>query len=150
MPVEFIETTDPLTAIVQFRTSTVYEMLVSLNTLLLGQRHTDLAKRVRAALGPSFIKDLREECGQFWHGGALFEFAVDYGDHHDVPGFIQYVRNLNADTFLFYLIGRIIPPKGIAATRGDAHLLVEAMNYYPHHPDEWSMQPGMRDVPTFQ
>src|SRR5579859_5739704 len=150
MPVEFIETTDPLTAMVQFRTSTVYEMLVSLNTLLLGQRHLDWVDTARAALGDSFVDELREACGPFWQGCALFEFGVDYHDHHDVPGFIEYVRNMDADTFLFYLIGRIVPPKEIAETYGDVHSLVQAMSYYPHHPDEEILRPVMQDVSAFQ
>src|SRR5262249_7621201 len=135
MPVEVIENADPLTSLVRFRTSTVYEMLTSLSSVLVGQRHTELLSKLRGTLGDSFVEELRDLCDSFGHGIALFEFAVDYPDHHDVPGFIQYVRKMNAETFLFYLIGRVIPPKRIAATHGDAHTLVEAMDVYPHHPD---------------
>jgi len=150
MPVEIIETTDSITALMQFRTSTIYEMLVSLNTILLGQHHTDLTGRMRQTLGDSFIEELSQASGRFWHGGALLEFAVDYPDHHDVPGFIEYVRQMDENTFLFYLTGRIIPAKQIAATHGDPALLVEAMSYYPHHPDEATMRPVMEDVRAFQ
>ncbi len=150
MPVEIIEMTDPLTAMVHFRTSSVYEMLVSLNTLLRAERHLDWAATARETLGDSFVEELRETCGPFWEGCALFEFGVDFHDHHDVPGFIQYVRNMDENTFLFYLTGRIIPPEQIAALRGDAHLLVEAMSYYHHHPDEETMRPVMKDVAAFQ
>src|SRR5579859_329125 len=109
MPVEVIETTDVLTDMVQFRTSPVYEMIVSLHTLRAGRRHREWASKARAALGRAFIAELEATYGVFGKHIPLIELAVDYTDHQDVPGFIHYVRNMDAPTFAFYVTGRIVP-----------------------------------------
>src|SRR5690348_10294000 len=118
MPVEIIEAADPLTALIQFRTSTVYEMLVSLDTLVKDTRHQEWVQKARAALGPDFMTELIElQSGCFLLDA---EAAVDYPDHHDVPGFIDNVRKMDAATFIFYLVGRVVPIEDIRRVNHDA------------------------------
>ncbi len=116
MPLDMFETTDALTEIIRIQTSPVYEMIISLHVLLKPGRHEEWADAVRADLPPDFFDDLAEVYGPFKSGAVFFELPVDFPDHSDVPGFIDYVRHMDPFTFIFYLVGRILTPEEIADT----------------------------------
>lgn len=156
MPVEIIETTDALTNLVQFRSSPVYEMLVSLHTLVAGRRHLDWSAKARAALGADFWTELQAIYKSFQEGVVLFEFPVDYPHHQDVLGFIEFVRGMDPATFVFYLIGRVIPRDELKRSKLDPEFVAERLNYWcemtshPHYPYLQEMKKLLRDVPGYQ
>ena len=116
MPLEVIESTDPLTGLIRFETSPVFEMLISLHVLLAPDAQPEWRAQTRAALSPELLQELEAVYGPYWNGFLFLELAVDCPDHQDVPGFIRYVRAMTPDRFLFYLVGRMIPVEAIAAT----------------------------------
>ncbi len=140
MPVEIIETTDSLTGMIRFVRSPVYEMLVSLHTLLAGHRHLEWAAQARAALGRAFWAELQTAYGPFQNGVALFELPVNYAAHEDVPGFIGYVRAMDPATFVFYCIGRIIPVDELISSDLDPQFIRARLAAYGesegHHSSE--------------
>ncbi len=131
MPVHVIEATDAITSMIQFRTSAVYEMIVSLHSLSSRRRHHEWASTATAALGPAFIDELHTMYAPAHDGAFLFEFPVDYDDHADVPGFIDYVREMDSATFTFYLIGRVIPRADLAAHALDPDYIVASFKAIP-------------------
>ncbi len=108
MPIQIIENSDPISAMTHFRTSAVYEMLVSLHTLSLGRRHAEWIAAARATLGTDFIEAFVHDYDAVCQGTYLFEMAVDYADHDDVQGFIDYIRTMDPVSFVFYLVGRVL------------------------------------------
>src|SRR5258708_2652730 len=152
MPVEIIEAADPITAMVRFRTSAVYEMTVSLHTIQAARRHHEWVNAARLALGPDFVAELKTMYGPCNDGSCLFEFPVDYENHDDVPGFIRYVREMDAASFIFYLIGRTVSREQIADFGMNSDAIVEAVRSDPHHiclPAtylEWALS----DLPAYQ
>ncbi|MBN1200945.1 MAG: winged helix-turn-helix transcriptional regulator [Anaerolineae bacterium] len=128
MPLEIIESTDPLTDLVRFQTSAVYEMLISLSTLLKPRHHAEWAAGIQDQVTSSFWHELNDiyQPDNF-NGLMYFELAVDYPDHDDVPGFIDYVRGLDPVTFIFYVVGRVLPREQIAQTNLKAESLIAAL-----------------------
>ena len=61
MPLEMIEVTDQLTGLITFKTSPVYEMIISLRTLLQSSRHADWVARMRETLPPTFWDELHDQ-----------------------------------------------------------------------------------------
>src|SRR5258708_8077466 len=156
MPVEVIESPDTITSMVQFRTSTVYDMMVSLHTLVAGRRHPELASAALTALGPDFLSELDALYRPFQEGIVLFEIPVNYENHEDVPGFIRYVRDMDPATFIFYFIGRIIPLDILKRTHVDPQVVITGLDEYCNmtgHPP-CSYVPELRDIlpniPAFQ
>ncbi len=152
MPVETFEATDPMTAMVQFQTSAVYEMLVSLDTLVKAQRHLEWVEKTRALLGPDFVAELTA-----LHKGSFhfnIEAAVDYPDHHDVPGFIDYLRKMDAATFVFYLIGRVVSLEQIVAMNLNVDRIMKQVNdyYEGRHPitDESGLREAIANAASYQ
>ena len=156
MPVEIIETTDALTELVHIRVSPVYEMLVSLHTLVAGRRHLAWAAKARAMLGASFMAELEAIYGPYQDGVVLFEYPVDYQDHQDVTGFIDYVRAMDPATFIFYLIGRVIPRDELKRSKLDPEFVGQSLIEYcessSHPPYSYVsvMKTMLQDVPAFQ
>lgn len=154
MPLEMMEATDPITALVEFRTSAVYEMLVSLDTLVKARRHLDWVEKSRAVLGPDFMAELTA-----LHKACFLldvEAAVDYPDHHDVPGFIDYVRNMDAATFIFYLIGRVISREQITKLNLNVDQIMKQVDDYYQgrkhslEDDNSGLRKAIADVTSFQ
>jgi DNA-binding transcriptional ArsR family regulator len=107
--------TDEFRSLITFRTSTVYEMWLSLRALQNpGHRHQDWAERVRRQLPQDILEDLEFIYSRFEKGALLMELAVDYLDHHDVEGFLHYVEQMNMPQFLFYAVGRLAPAEEMA------------------------------------
>src|SRR5215472_2714360 len=130
MPVEMIESPDTITSMVEFRTSPVYEMMVSLHTLVIGRRHQELANAARSVLGTEFWSELDALYRPFQEGVVLFELPVNYENHDDVPGFIQYVREMDSATFMFYFLGRIIPLDDLKRSHVDPRLVINGLDEY--------------------
>src|SRR5258706_5461861 len=156
MPVEVIETQDTLTNIVQFSTSSIYEMLVSLHTLVAGRRHQDWQTQAKHALGAEFWAELEKLYRPLHEGVLFFELPVDYTDQHDVPGFINYVRTMDPATFVFYLIGRVAPITAIREANVAPDFVIDAINYYceatAHSPYTYieAMRKIVAEVTSFQ
>jgi DNA-binding transcriptional ArsR family regulator len=107
--------TDELRSMITFRTSTIYEMWLSLRALQNpGHRHQDWSKQVKDRLSQEILEDLEFIHSRFEHGVLLMELAVDYPDHQDVEGFIHYVEQMNTARFLFYAVGRLAPIEKMA------------------------------------
>lgn len=153
MPFEVIETLDPLTALVEFRTSAVYEMVFSIQTWLKPLRRQEAwARRVSEALPPALSKELRHLYQEFSDGGLYFELPVDYADHGDVPGFLDYVRGLSDTQFCFYLLGRTIPQHELADLPPDGDAVRAALNDKSEH-YEWYgryIDPILEDIAGFR
>lgn len=154
MPLEVIESTDPLTSMIRFETSPVFEMLISLHALLPPDAQSEWNIQTRAALSPRLLQELETVYGPYWNGFLFLELAIDCPDHQDVPGFIRYVRTMTPDRFVFYLVGRMIPVEAITTTGGDAdalNALLEAAQFEPGCMcREVPMQNILADVPAFQ
>jgi len=154
MPLEVIERTDPLANLIRFETSAVFEMLISLNILLTPERRPDWCAQARAALAPDLLAELEAVYGPYWNGFFFFELALDYPDHHDVPGFIQHVRTMPPERFVFYMVGRIVPPEVIVGTGLNVEKLSAALDATPYEQGcicrEVPMEAILADVPGFQ
>jgi DNA-binding transcriptional ArsR family regulator len=129
MPFEIIDMLDPLTALVEFRTSAVFELVLSIRTLLKPPRpHEAWAKHTTAALPADLLHELTYLYQDFHDGGMYFELPADYDDHSDVAGFFDYVRHLSDVDFVFYLLGRIISREELAKLIPDAQAIRAALN----------------------
>lgn len=128
MPLQVIDTTDPLTDMVALKASPVFELMISLHTLLKPGRHQAWVASARAALPDAFLSELEALYEPHMKGMLFLELAVDFADHDDVPGFVEYVRHMPPAHFLFYLFGRILPPEDIAATGYDLHTVRTALD----------------------
>lgn len=107
--------TDELRSVITFRTSTVYEMLLSLGALQHpSQRHEVWAEQTRAGLPQDMLDDVDFLYSHFENGILLMELAIDHPDHHDVGGFLDYVEQMNTPQFLFYVLGRLAPAEEMA------------------------------------
>ncbi|MCZ7543911.1 MAG: metalloregulator ArsR/SmtB family transcription factor [Anaerolineae bacterium] len=137
MPLQVFEETDAITHLISFRTSAVFETIVSLQNLISTRRHRDWAEATRAALPDDLLEELDAIYPPLGDGTMLFELALDYADHDDVPGFIQHVRAMDPATFVYYVMGRIVSQAQIAQIGLDAPSLREALNAATpdeHHP----------------
>jgi DNA-binding transcriptional ArsR family regulator len=154
MPLQMIDTTDPITGLVQFRTSAVYEMLISLQTLLKPGARTTWASATRAALPPALMQELAEVYEPYFKGALFIELGVDFMHQDDAPGFIQYIRQLDPATFMFYLVGRILPPDAIARTGFDPETVRAALLASPYESHcyctEVPLDRILDNVPAFQ
>src|SRR3954447_15058246 len=102
MPFEIIDNPDPLAAMIDFHSSPVYELVFSINTLFKPPRpHEAWARETLAGLPGNLIDELAYFYKNVYGGAAFYELPVDYGDHSDVPGFFEYVRNLSERDFAF-------------------------------------------------
>lgn len=102
--------TDELRSMITFRTSTIYEMCLSLTVLHNpSPRHQAWAQRAKAVLSEDILEDLEFLYSRFENGILLMELAIDYPDHHDVHGFLDYVEKMTIPEFLFYVLGRLAP-----------------------------------------
>ena len=156
MPVEVIEAPDPMTNMVRFQTSAIYELVIGLQALLnRSNKRPEWVQRAHAALPPDFWAEVAALYGPFGKGIMFFELAVDYPDHDDVPGFIDSVRMMDPVDFIFYVVGRIIPREAIAATGLDHDALRAALqqsSYYTQNCmcEQAPLDMLLADVPAFQ
>lgn len=154
MPLQVIESTDPVASLMHFRTSTVYEMMISLQALLKPGARTEWAAGAHARLSPGLLDELAEVYGPFGNGSLFFELGVDYLEHHDVVGFVRYVRQLDPVMFMFYVVGRIITPQEIERSGLTYEGLSGALGRSPYESHclctSVPLQIILNDVPAFQ
>ncbi|MBX3082278.1 MAG: winged helix-turn-helix transcriptional regulator [Anaerolineae bacterium] len=156
MPFEVIDTLDSLANLIEFRSSAVYELIISIRTLLKPARwHESFVERVKAALSPALMEELVDLYQNFSDGGLYFEFPVDYPDHDDVPGFFRYMHSLSDADFMFYLLGRTISreelsgllyqPKSADLLRAGIIAVGEHYEWYGHN-----LEPIVKDIGAFK
>ncbi len=154
MPLEMIDTVDPLAEIITFETSPVYEMIISLRTLLQSNFHPEWVESMRDKLPAAFWDELHALYEPYHMGSVFFELAIDYPNQEDVLGFIEYMRAMDPATFVFYIVGRIITKEQIAATGLDPQALNTILMASPHYSHclciETPMEGMLEDVPAFQ
>ncbi|MCD4685761.1 MAG: ArsR family transcriptional regulator [Anaerolineae bacterium] len=154
MPFQVIETTDPLTNLVRFTTSPVFEMITSLHLVLNPKRRAEWATATREQLSPEFLRELQAVYGPFQNGFFFFELGIESDDHSNVPGFIDMIRTMSPVRFIFYLVGRVISEEQIAATglTRDAIEAVLAESPYGTYCmcQEVPFDTVLDDVPAFQ
>lgn len=115
MPVEIAEDVEKWRSMISFRTSVIFEMLLSLHALAHPRpEHEDWAESTKGRLSPQLLKEVELfHSERFQRGLFLGELAIDYPDHHDVEGFLTYLRKTRVEEFLFYILGRIVPREEI-------------------------------------
>jgi DNA-binding transcriptional ArsR family regulator len=156
MPLQVIENTDQLTDLVRFETSPIYELMMSLQIPLTKHktRYADWVEEVQSAMPPRFWQELTTLYKPFFDGALFFELAIDYPNHNDVSGFLDYVRHMTPVDFMFYVVGRIIPRDEIAATGLQWKPFSEMINQVGDTFPCWCAQAPLdqiiEDVPAFQ
>ncbi len=154
-PLEVIND-DALSTMIRFETSTIYEMMISLHTLLQPRRRSAWANQTRSQLPADFWDELTAVYEICHMGAELIELPVDYPQPHNVPGFIRYVRHMDPVEFVFYLIGRRIRISSIAHTNLDARVLAQTIEeeFGPYcskyGEDEILFKDILADVPAYQ
>src|SRR5947207_11235655 len=103
MPLEVIQTPSSLSTLIRFKMSAIYELLVSLQTTQLSEQRPDWLTQAQRVLPQQFWAELKTLYDPLLGGKAFIELAAEYPDQEDVPGFISYVREMDAVTFVFYL-----------------------------------------------
>ncbi|MBN1562826.1 MAG: winged helix-turn-helix transcriptional regulator [Anaerolineae bacterium] len=154
MPLEVIESTDPISELIRFKTSAIYEMIISLQLLHRPTRRSAWAENARTSLSTEFLRELDAVYKPFADGHIFLEMPVDYDDHDSVDGFFDYVRVMDPVQFVFYLVGRILSPDEIADIGLDVEPLTAALRASPY--DNYCkclnvpFDEILADVPAFQ
>ena len=109
MPIVTNPAADDLSSLIDFKTSPLWEFLISIEAANNTWRFNSWTQSLRTALGESFLKEL----SRFDHETARLkmfnELAADVPDHFDIRSFFSFVENLSAREFLFYALGRLVP-----------------------------------------
>lgn len=116
MPVEIAEDEEKWRSMISFRTSVIFEMLLSLHAIAHPRpQHEDWAESTKGRLSPQLLKEVELFHSErfFKRGLFLGELAIDYPDHDDVEGFLVYLRKMAVEEFLFYVLGRMVPREDI-------------------------------------
>jgi len=108
------ETADPITSLIRFKTSTVLETLIAAQGVAASWRLDELTAEAREALGRVFLDEMRTFYEEFYSCCSLVELGVDCQDHSDVPGFLDYVRDMTDEQFAFYALGRWFSRESLA------------------------------------
>ena len=146
MPVEIAEDVEKWRSMISFRTSIIYEMMLSLRRLEHSRPdEREWAEEAKAKLDRQLLGDLEFfYAGRFGRGILLMELAIDYPDHHDVDGFLDYLEGMDKQDFLFYVLGRLIPRGETDNLSADEEELAEAISrHYPYEPVKKWVHPGM-------
>ncbi len=150
MPVEVavVEAEADVRTLLQFRTSVVYELLLSLHALTRpSPRHRDWAEAASPKVPEELIQENREWEKRFTNPLHLAELAVGWEDHHDVEGFFGYLESMSANDVLFYVLGRVYAREEIAGLPRDEEALEEALwarSPWERGDDRW-LSPGDMD-----
>jgi DNA-binding transcriptional ArsR family regulator len=113
MPLQGELSYDVLTPMMRLESSAVFEMLVSLESVLDSFWHPQWTETVRRKLGDSFIDELSALYSEFHEGSMLSELGVDAPDLNDIPGFMNHVDNMDERRLVFFLLGRLYPEEDI-------------------------------------
>lgn len=128
MPPVQVITDDTMSSMIRFRTSAIYEMIVSLEAILRPTRRPQWVNQARAELSEDFIEEVRylyETLPMMWV--EYLELPVDYQNQHDIEGFLDYVRKMPAADFIFYVSGRRLSREEIATIGLDSAALTAAI-----------------------
>ncbi len=115
MPLHQTANYDPITAMMRFTKSNIFEMIISLQGIIDSWKMQELAEEAKAALGDGFITETADLFKKMFVCCVFAELAVDYPDRNDVEGFLDYVKAMPANEFVFYLLGRWFPRESIPA-----------------------------------
>ena len=143
MPLHLDETLDKITSLTSFQISPLLEMLASLQAFAHPWRVRKWTEEVVSIMGKDFQHDLSELYTVHNMGSDFTEFAIDYADQNDIPGFINYVREMPVNQFIFYLQGRILPLE-LIPENGDPNEVHQLINSYMDNSDhaELCLIPG--------
>jgi len=149
MPVEIVEDVEKWRSMMSFRTSVIYEMMLSLHAIAHPRpQHEDWAESTKGHLSPQLLKEVEFFHSERFGGGlSLGEVAIDYPDHHDAEGFLTYLRKMAVEEFLFYILGRLVPReeiKDLPWTEEELEVAILA-----HLPEEWEKKyvtPGHLEI----
>jgi DNA-binding transcriptional ArsR family regulator len=106
-PLEVIEAQNPLENLIELRSSVVFEMVISLQTLVRPSKHMDWVVRLREAMGDDFFEEALALYQPFYEGCVLVELGIDCPNYDDVAGFLDYVAGMDDPTLIYYLLGRV-------------------------------------------
>lgn len=134
MPVH--DSGDTITGLVQFRTSLVFETLVSFNGIATSWRLPELTDEAREILGRAFVDDVKKFYDEFISCCSLVELAVDYTDHDDVPKFLDFVVSMDDSEFAFYALGRHVPRERLADNVSEATV----RTYFDESPNRTALE----------
>ena len=131
MPLHDTAVQDPLTLMIRFKTSVVYEVLLSLQDVVDPWRQEELTQDIERALGRGFLQELRELYGRFLLCCTFIELPVDFENHDDFSAYLSYIESMTPRIFTFYLLGRYLPLEVLPrkVTRESLQLVFEASDY---------------------
>lgn len=154
MPIQVIESRDPITNLIRLETSSVFELLFSLNALYHPRTRAEWVEVARASLPPEFLRALDAVYKPYQEGFLFYELAIDTPDQNDVAGFFDYVRALDPAEFVFYLVGRIVTVEDIARTDFDPKRLADLLQSTPYDVEcgcfDTPFDAILADVPAFR
>ncbi len=155
MPLEVIQPANSLSGMIRFKTSAVYEMIISLQTLTRSDRHREWLTEAHKALPPDFWEELSAVYDPMLHGIAFMELGADYPDDDNVPGFIAYVGAMDTATFLFYLLGRVLTREQVVESRLEPKKLKALLDkfggkHYHSYLVDMSFENLLPSLPTLQ
>ena len=113
MPLHTTVDIDPITHLVRFQTSSVFETLISLQSLNYQLHQKEWTEEVKRNLGDFFVERVRLLYNDFHKGSDSGELAIDFSDHNDVSGVIDYVEGMSLKKFAFYFSGRLYPQSDV-------------------------------------
>ena len=134
-PLEVIEANDPLENLIELRTSVVFEMVISLQTLIRPAKNVDWVERVRSTMGDDFYEEALALYEPFYEGCVLVELGIDSPDYDDVPAFLDYVAAMDAVTLVYYLLGRVFSLDKIASVPMDSTSIEAMAMAHPKYDD---------------
>lgn len=115
--------------------SPVLETLFSMQCLLTDWYDEPWAQEARRRLGTDYLAELDRVLGPFRDGTDIFEVAVATERHNDVEAFVDYLRNVDTEEFVYYVFGQIVPHGKTVADLNPAELRSLFDNYgeYAHY-----------------
>ncbi|HUX11959.1 MAG TPA: metalloregulator ArsR/SmtB family transcription factor [Spirochaetia bacterium] len=145
MPLQIPASHDPITPLVLFQTSEVFEMLMSLQSVVDSFHHPEWTQTVRSELGNRFVNELTEFYHGFQDGSLFLELGVDAPDTNDIPSFIDHIAQMDLARFAFFMTGRLCPVEQIPdplSRAGLERMLLEAdlrdSSYYSTAALQWA------------
>ena len=84
-------------------------MLIGIQGIASSWRLQSFTDEARDALGTTFIEELKTFYEAFDTCCSLVELGVDFPDHEDIQGFLDYVDSMSDRDFTFYALGRWSP-----------------------------------------
>lgn len=150
-PVQVIDSNDDVAEMIRFQTSPIYEMILSLQTLIQQRRRATWVNQTRAKLSPEFWEELSTFFENF-NLNSFIEFPVDYSNHEDVMGFIEYVRQMDLYDFAFYATGRMLSPQQLVAIGNNQSLYLETIEriYSKEHSCAYDAAKLLPNMETYQ